>query len=178
MSTDTDTHCPTEDTPTDLTRRTLLRSSALVGVLGLSGAALAACSGDDAGSSTGATTSPTADASSPAATGEAAPTSAAAEAASGPVLTKAADVPVGGAVVADGPDGQKYVVVQATQGQFTGLSAICTHQRCTVGVNGDRLDCPCHGSRYSLTGEVLRGPAPAPLPAANVALSGEDVVLT
>jgi cytochrome b6-f complex iron-sulfur subunit len=181
MSNDTDTGLPpSEVDASGMSRRTLLRSSALVGAIGLSGAALAACSGDDAGSSTGTTTSPTADASSPAATttGEAAPTSAPAGAASGPVLAKAADVPVGGALVAEAPDGEKYVVVQATQGQFTGLSAICTHQRCTVGVAGDRLDCPCHGSRYTLTGTVLRGPATAPLPSANVALSGEDVVLT
>jgi cytochrome b6-f complex iron-sulfur subunit len=180
----TDTSVPTgqagfADDPSEMSRRTLLRCSALVGAIGLSGAALAACGGDDAGSSSGTTTSPTADATSSAApTNEAAPTTAAPEAASGPVLAKAADVPVGGALIADGPDGDKYVVVQATQGQFTGLSAICTHMRCTVAVAGDRLDCPCHGSRYSLTGEVLRGPAPAPLPTANVVLSGEDVVLT
>ncbi len=170
-----------DDRPADpaaLTRRSVLRYSALAGAVGLSGTALAACGGDDGGTGTGgATTSPTADASSAAPTSEAAPT-AAATGASGPVLTKAADVPVGGAVIVDGPDGAKYVVVQASADQFTGLSAICTHQRCTVAVAGEQLNCPCHGSRYSLTGEVLRGPATAPLPTANVAVSGEDVVLT
>jgi cytochrome b6-f complex iron-sulfur subunit len=178
MSTHTNHHDDGPADPTALTRRSVLRYSALAGAVGLSGAALAACGGDDAGTSTGATTSPSADASSAAPTSEAAPTAPATDAASGPVLTKAADVPVGGAVIADGPDGAKYVVVQASADQFTGLSAICTHQRCTVAVAGEQLNCPCHGSRYSLTGEVLRGPATAPLPTANVALSGEDVVLT
>jgi cytochrome b6-f complex iron-sulfur subunit len=162
---------------TALTRRRVLRYSALAGAVGLSGAALAACGGDDAGTTTGGTTtSPTADASSAAPTSEAAHTDPAA--ASGPVLTKAADVPVGGAVIVEAPDGEKYVVVQASADQFTGLSAICTHQRCTVAVAGEQLNCPCHGSQYSLTGAVLRGPATAPLPTANVAVSGEDVVLT
>ena len=169
-----------DDGPTEssaLTRRRVLRYSALAGAVGLSGAALAACGGDDAGTTTGGTTtSPTADASSAAPTTEAAPTDPAA--ASGPVLTKAADVPVGGAVIVEAPDGEKYVVVQASADQFTGLSAICTHQRCTVAVAGEQLNCPCHGSQYSLTGAVLRGPATAPLPTANVAVSGEDVVLT
>jgi Rieske Fe-S protein len=45
------------------------------------------------------------------------------------------------------------------------VSDICTHAGC--GVVYDRvnkvLNCPCHGSRYSLTGAVLRGPATAPL---------------
>ena len=174
------THTNDVDRPTDssaLTRRSVLRYSALAGAVGLSGTALAACGGDDAGNGTGgATTSPTADASSAAPTSEAPATDPAA--ASGPVLTKAADVPVGGAVIVDGPDGDKYVVVQASADQFTGLSATCTHQRCTVAVAGEQLNCPCHGSQYSLTGQVLRGPATAPLPTANVAVSGEDVVLT
>ena len=180
MSTDTshDTQSHSEASHAAVTRRALLRYSALAGAMGLSGAAVAACGGGDDAATGTATESPTAT-STAATTPEAAPTTtAAATGASGPVLANTGDVPVGSAVVVDNPDGGKLVVVQASQGQFTGLSAICTHQRCTVGVNGDRLDCPCHGSRYSLTGEVLRGPATASLPTVGVAVSGEDVVLT
>jgi cytochrome b6-f complex iron-sulfur subunit len=35
----------------------------------------------------------------------------------------------------------------------------CTHKRCEVSPAGDLLICPCHGSEYSNTGEVLQPPA-------------------
>jgi cytochrome b6-f complex iron-sulfur subunit len=180
MSTDTshDIQSHGEAAQDAVTRRALLRYSALAGAMGLSGAAIAACGGGDDAATGTATESPTQTSTAAATTPEAAPTSAAAGGATGPVLTKTADVPVGSALVVDNPDGDKVIVVQASQGEFTGLSAICTHQRCTVGVAGDRLACPCHASRFSLSGEVLQGPATAPLPAVSVAVSGEDVVLT
>jgi cytochrome b6-f complex iron-sulfur subunit len=43
--------------------------------------------------------------------------------------------------------------------QFAVLSPICTHQGCTVDIQGPRLVCPCHGSTYDREGRVLRGPA-------------------
>lgn len=45
------------------------------------------------------------------------------------------------------------------------LSAICTHEGCTVewDAGNDIIVCPCHGGQFDMDGEVLEGPPPAPL---------------
>ncbi len=60
------------------------------------------------------------------------------------------------------------------------LSARCTHLGCPVVLadDGQSLTCPCHGSRYSLEGAVLHGPAGDPLPRMpfSIAEDGSHVV--
>lgn len=58
------------------------------------------------------------------------------------------------------------VILVQQGGRAWALSARCTHLGCAVGVaeDGQTLSCPCHGSRYTLEGQVLRGPATDPLP--------------
>lgn len=52
------------------------------------------------------------------------------------------------------------------RGELHEVSAKCTHLGCTVRFNSAETswDCPCHGSRFSIDGEVLDGPASTPLP--------------
>ncbi|WP_081596430.1 ubiquinol-cytochrome c reductase iron-sulfur subunit [Cellulomonas massiliensis] len=80
-------------------------------------------------------------------------------------LAKLSDIPVGGAVSATAADGSKILLTQPEAGTVVGLSAVCTHQGCTVLPDDAQLHCPCHGSTFDLEGKNVSGPAPKPLPA-------------
>ena len=62
-------------------------------------------------------------------------------------------------------DGKKVAAYRDEAGALHAVSAVCTHMGCILGWNEcDRTwDCPCHGSRFDLQGEVLHGPAVRPL---------------
>jgi glycine/D-amino acid oxidase-like deaminating enzyme/nitrite reductase/ring-hydroxylating ferredoxin subunit len=62
-------------------------------------------------------------------------------------------------------DGKKLAVSRDRDGRLIVRSAICTHMGCVVGWNtAERTwDCPCHGSRFTSTGDVFAGPAESPL---------------
>ena len=92
-------------------------------------------------------------------------------------LAKVADIPVGGAISAVGADGKPIILSQPTAGTIVGMSAICTHQGCTVAADGAHLVCPCHGSVFaSADGKVVSGPARLPLPSIAVHVDGGAVV--
>lgn len=94
----------------------------------------------------------------------------------GGALAKVADIPVGGALSATGPDGKPILLTQPTAGTVVALTAICTHQGCTVAPDGKQLKCPCHGSVYALSGENVSGPAPSPLATIDVHVVNGDVL--
>lgn len=60
----------------------------------------------------------------------------------------------------------KTGVYRDADGQLHAVSMRCTHLGCLVRFNAAERswDCPCHGSRFDVDGEVLEGPATRPLP--------------
>jgi len=87
-------------------------------------------------------------------------------------------VPVGGAEFIDFR-GRPAVVLQPKPGEFVALTAVCTHLGCIVKwVNAKQeFLCPCHGGRFSSSGQVLGGPPPKPLESFNVKLDGDKLVI-
>jgi Rieske Fe-S protein len=69
------------------------------------------------------------------------------------------------------------MLVQATSGVVTAVSAVCTHQGCTVNAGTGKLSCPCHGSVFGLDGAVQNGPASTPLPTVDVHVTNGTVFL-
>ncbi len=69
-----------------------------------------------------------------------------------------------GGIVTSGD--HKAAVYRDARGTVHVLSARCTHMGCTVKWNTSEKtwDCPCHGSRFAPTGEVVNGPAAKALP--------------
>lgn len=62
-------------------------------------------------------------------------------------------------------DGRTLAVYRDRAGALTRRSAVCPHMGCQVAWNPAEAtwDCPCHGSRFRATGEVISGPAESPL---------------
>ncbi len=146
---------PVRDTGGDVTRRHVLHGAALAGV---AVPLLAACGSDEAD----------------------APADDGTEGGSGNgggATVPTSDVPVGGgAILADA----QVVVTQPTEGDFKAFTAVCTHRQCIVETVSDgTINCPCHGSKFSIEdGSVVGGPAPQPLAPKEVAVEGDQVSVT
>jgi Rieske Fe-S protein len=155
------------------TRRGVLAGVGLVGLAG----AVSACGSGGSGSSSAGTS-----AGAPPATGAAsAPSSASGGGAStggaqGSALATTSEIPVGSGKIFTS---EKVVVTQPNSGDFKAFSAVCTHMGCIVAtISNGTIDCPCHGSQYSIsTGAVVGGPAPSPLPAQSINVSGSNIFL-
>lgn len=70
------------------------------------------------------------------------------------------------------------LVARTGQSTFNAMGATCTHQACTItGYANNEFVCPCHGSTFSTSGQVLGGPAPQSLPTVAANFSGNTLTL-
>ena len=68
-------------------------------------------------------------------------------------------------------------VYRLDDGNFSAVSTRCMHRGCQVEPGGDHLVCPCHGSEYSNTGEILKGPTQLPLRRLMVTVEDDRVAI-
>jgi Rieske Fe-S protein len=103
-----------------------------------------------------------------------------AELPSGPLTVKVGDFPaLATADVLVRVPSQPVAVKRIDASSFEAFSMICTHEGCLVAITGaQQFDCPCHQSRFSNTGAVLRGPATRPLPKFETSYDPATDVLT
>lgn len=147
------------DINAEVTRKAVLTGAGV----GVAAVALAACSSGSSsdGGSGASSSSASSDLSGPSGSSG-----------SSEALAKTADVPVGSGVIVG-----KTVVTQPTAGDFKAFSAVCTHSGCLVNKIADgTIDCPCHGSKFSLDGAVVNGPAKKPLEPVSVRVQGDSIV--
>jgi nitrite reductase/ring-hydroxylating ferredoxin subunit/uncharacterized membrane protein len=75
--------------------------------------------------------------------------------------------------------GETPVLLVRAGGAVRALHDRCSHRGCSLAggtVDGDVVECPCHGSRFRLAdGAIERGPATAPQPAFEVREQGGQV---
>ena len=85
------------------------------------------------------------------------------------------DVPVGTVLVLTR---QRVFVVREARG-FYALSAVCTHLGCITRYEAEARGflCPCHGSRYALTGAVTAGPAPQSLVRLHLSIERDQLIV-
>ncbi len=80
--------------------------------------------------------------------------------------------PVGTRALVAGLAGEPTYLTVEEEGQLSrfGIVNNCTHLGCTFPWNpvDEEFQCPCHGSRYTALGVVVRGPAALPLKLARV----------
>ena len=71
--------------------------------------------------------------------------------------------------------GDDLIIAKQPDGSYKALVKRCTHKGGPVNVDGADLKCSWHGSRFSMSGTVVNGPAAAPLKSYPATLEGDVV---
>jgi len=69
------------------------------------------------------------------------------------------------------------LLMLTSSGQYSAISAVCTHLNCTVQYRSDlhAVWCACHNGMYTPDGRNISGPPPRPLEKYEVLLKGEEI---
>ncbi len=71
----------------------------------------------------------------------------------GKVISLGKEIPVGVNFIGE-------AIVVNTGGKPRAFRARCTHLGCLISrIEGKEIVCPCHGSRFDLSGKAIKGPA-------------------
>ena len=68
-------------------------------------------------------------------------------------------------------------IARLDNNKYSAVLLKCSHKGCEVSPVGDLLICPCHGSKYSNTGEVLQSPADKDLYSFSVKTDSENIYI-
>jgi cytochrome b6-f complex iron-sulfur subunit len=75
--------------------------------------------------------------------------------------------------------GRSFLVARTAQDTFTALTAVCTHEACTVSNYQNLMyECSCHGSQYSVSGSAVRGPASRSLSSFSTTFAGNVLTIS
>jgi Rieske Fe-S protein len=81
-------------------------------------------------------------------------------------IANVASLKVGAPLQFEYPTGYPNLLMKNTDGTLTALSLLCTHVccQCSYEPASNVIYCPCHGSVFDASGNVIQGPATSPLP--------------
>jgi cytochrome b6-f complex iron-sulfur subunit len=68
-------------------------------------------------------------------------------------------------------------VYQLGEDNYQAALLKCTHRGCELNVGGGIYTCPCHGSEFSVSGDVLEGPAEQKLQMFDLTIDNEKLYI-
>jgi Rieske Fe-S protein len=77
-------------------------------------------------------------------------------------------------------EGEAALVLRTPEGDFRAFLGTCTHLACNVEYRPDlqQIYCACHDGRFDLSGKNVQGPPPRPLPALEVQLRDQEILVS